>query len=559
MGDHQWPTNVHRYPFQALYDHPTSLNADFDNTVEASWTRASELPSTFQDDIAKGVTNDIIEAQAAEYVVRWSVADKDRLIKIILNNVRSKTPKSAQNTVPLAQFYELQQSYYEVQTRCNALLLATATHVHPHSIEDNALSNVAVADSTRIIKDNSYSATICVKIVHQMSVNRMQGWDSHGLGMAISDLIKAYFSVEIFSGLVRLSAARLLDSENVNVVAHAEHREDLARLVRTAAWHGSFERSLGPLPSQTYDVRMHNVRVSSMVIENRKQKSATIRTLADTNFSTVSQPSKCGLIRNISWCGHHSGKKKRKATCGLMVEFLSPEQANKALNDGLYWQGTRHGCDIADQLRFGLQRCRNCQGYGHLLETCSAKPQCGKCAGPHSTHICTSDRVTCALCGGSHASAGRGCLVHRRTKKKHRFLTTYSPQLIDSVSEIQGAPKKEPQHLQPTSDRTHHGDSIPRTLLQDSQHLRFVRPEIANLRTHSPIRHKRGADDALAESGRDTKRSKRDHLKQNYSKIENCKQNALKQKILKQEKDAYPEESMGAWRQPSPFIIHRPY
>lgn len=239
---------------------------------------------------------------------------------------------------------------------------------------------------------------------------------------------------------------------------------------------------------------------------------------------------------------------------------MSSEQANKALADDLYWQGTRHSCDIADQLRFGLQRCQNCQGYGHLLETCSAKPQCGKCAGPHPTDISTSERVTIVLCGGPHTSAGRGCLVHRRSKKKHRFLTTYPPQLIVSVSELQDATKKEPQHLQTMLDRTHDGYPIPETLLQDSHHSRVVRPVGANLRSHSPIRRKRGAEDALpeAECGRDTKCLRREYFEQNDSKLEDLKQNGHKQEDLKQEKDAYPEDSMGAWRQPSPFIIHRP-
>ena len=253
-----------------------------------------------------------------------------------MNNVRSETAKSAQHTVPLAKLYVLQKIYHELRTRFNALLLATTTHIHFPNAEDSALSNVAVADGTRIIENRSYSTTISVKIVHQTNVNRMEGCDSHRLGKPIADLIEAFYSADRFSGLVRLSAARLPDSGNVNVVAHAEHRRDLARLVQTAAWHGSFERSLGPLSNQTFDVRMHDVRVSSMIIENRKQKSATIRMLADTNLLTACQPSECGIIRNISWCGHHSGTKQRKANSGLLVEFVSPEQANKALADGLY-------------------------------------------------------------------------------------------------------------------------------------------------------------------------------------------------------------------------------
>lgn len=104
-----------------------------------------------------------------------------RLIKIILNNVRTETAERVRDKVPPVKFYGLQRSYYESHAKCNALLLATATHIHLHSTKNNELSRVAVADSTRIIKGISYSSTIYVNIVHRMSVNRLQGWYSHGL------------------------------------------------------------------------------------------------------------------------------------------------------------------------------------------------------------------------------------------------------------------------------------------------------------------------------------------------------------------------------------------
>lgn len=89
------------------------------------------------------------------------------------------------------------------------------------------------------------------------------------------------------------------------------------------------------------------------------------------------------------------------------------------------------------------------------------------------------------------------------------------------------------------SDRTHGGDPIPGILLQDRHHLR---PARANLGSYSPIRHKRGAEDALpeAESGRDTKCLRRELFEQNNSKAKDLKQNGLKQEDLKQEKDPYP-------------------
>ena len=77
-----------------------------------------------------------------------------------------------------------------------------------------------------------------------------------------------------------------------------------------------------------------------------------------------------------------------------------------------------------------------------------------------------------------------------------------------------------------------------------------MRPAGANLGSHSPIRRKRGAEDALpeAECGRDTECSRREHCEQNDSDLEDLKKNGHKQEELKQEKDPYLEDSMGAWR-----------
>ena len=454
----------------------------------------------------------------------------------------SSTVADGQVTIPLAQFYHLRKSYQQLHAKLNAQLPATARHSRFDAVEKEAASNVAVMDDTRIVEIKSYSTTIILKIIHQESVNRMEGKDSRHLGEAISVSLEAFFSNDWFRGSIRLSSARLLDSGDVEIIAHAEHRGDLERLIQTTAWHEEFERSLGPLPIQTYNVRMHNMRIGCMTFRNRKEKSAVIMTLADTNFPVELDNGNRIIIGDISWCDKKPKKNKPKGTTALMMEFLFPEQANKAITNGLYWQGERHACNIADRRQFGLQRCLNCQHYGHLSQTCSAEPRCGKCAGQHKEENCTSTDTKCVLCGGPHYSAGPRCLVKEQMKKSHGFPTTCFSPATDPMAEAQVAIKMEPED-QPESvfGRTQDGYPIPETLLQRNDDYRIVAmARDTGFQPNIFVKLKREAEDALpeGESHRDAKR--------------------IKQEDLKQRNPPYREDSMPPYRQPSPYIIHRP-
>ena len=334
-GNHVSQKHPHR--FKAIYGHSKGITAQPNNSMKASLSKASGPGSSLEDSIAKGITNGITEAQAAGYFADWMEKDKVRLVEIIRDNVLDETARRRQNSVPSPLHCELQRSHQELQTKFNATLPATAIHNYPHSAKDDAGSKVALINGTRVTENGLYSAFIKIEIIHQMSVNRMEGRAWNSLREAISNSVEAFSSSDDFSGSVRLSAARLLDSGDVEVIAHAEHREDLDRLAQTKAWHQDFERSLGPLPVETYNVRMYNMRIGCMVFENRKQKSAAIRTLIDTNFPTNSHNSHDDIIRDILWCGDQSEeKKKQKATNALVVEFCSPEHANKALVNGLF-------------------------------------------------------------------------------------------------------------------------------------------------------------------------------------------------------------------------------
>ena len=424
----------------------------------------------------------------------------------------------------------------EFDARLDAYLPSTAAQRHVNSTEEEVTRNLEVFNGTQIIEIKSYTATINLNIVHQASVNRMEGMTCNYLGEAISVSLEASFSDYQFRGSVRLSVARFLDCGDVEVVAHAEHRGDLERLVQTTPWHEEFERSLGPLPIQTYKIRMHNMRIGCMIFMNRKEKSAVIRTLANTNFPA--DPNN-GIIRDISWCGKNVGS-KTKGTTALMVEFCFPEEANKALAKGLFWQGIRHACNIADPRQFDLQRCLNCQKYGHHSLQCSTEPQCGNYAGQHPTKNCTSTNMECVLCGGPHTSADGQCPLREQTKTR-RFPTTRLVSVPEPVAEVQDVIITEPDLPETTFDRTREVCSTPGILLRQTDEFGVVRLRSdTGLQSTNFVRPKREAEDALpeAESGGDMKR--------------------IKQEDLKQEEPWHRETSMPPYRKPSSYIVHRP-
>ena len=284
------------------------------------------------------------------------------------------------------------------------------------------------------------------------------------------------------------------------------------------------------------------MRIGCMTFRSRKEKSAVVMTLADTNFPVESDNGNRIIIGDISWCDKKPKKTKPKATTALMIEFLYPEQANKAIANDSYWQGERHACNIADRRQSGLQRCLDCQQYGHLSQTCSAEPRCGKCAGQHQEENCTSTELKCVLCGGPHYSAGPRCLVKEQAKKSHGFPTTRFSLATDLMAEVQVAIKMEPNdQLESVFGRTQRGYSIPETLHQRNDDYRIVaiareigfQPDIS-------VELKREAEDAMpeGESDGDAKR--------------------IKQEDLEQEDPPYHEDSMPPYRQRSPYMIHRP-
>ena len=554
----------------------------------------------------QGVLNGITKAQSRGYCSELTKEDMDNLIEIILHHI--KFEKAA----PARGFYALHKSNTELYTRLKATSpdvteksrlgdhLEEATSdidrdepSHEQSLDADidelireVTSHGAIEEHIRITETKSYSSTTIINIVWQASVNRMERMDPPYLGRAIASSLTKFSSPnDRFNGLVRLSDAKLLKNGNIEVVAHAEHREDLERLHRTSAWHEVFERSLGPLPVQTYNVRMYNIRIGCMTFGESKEKAAIINALTDENFPVDCDNSIRNIIGNIDFEPLKPRRRGRK-TRTLMVKFLFPEPANKAFRNGLWWQGTNYTCDIADP-RYVLSRCRKCQHYGHWIEDCSAEPQCGYCAGRHQTQKCPSNpdpfsnksgapklvNRKCVLCGGPHSSTDRGCLVQKKIKSKHGFPTA-PLHLVAEPTFI------EPSQHEIISGRSEDAHSRPRILPQPSDNIRNLEiARNAGLRQNASLGHKREAEGGLPwnASDRALKRVKQEYVdKEKPSSCEHSRvfyrqdeDNSPKArseggcKFIDKEEESpqggsvYREDSMAAYRQPSSYIVHR--
>ena len=559
----------------------------------------------------RGVLSGITTAQSSGYCSGLSKEDMDNLTEIILHHITVEKAAAAHG------FYALHESIPELHARLKARLpdatgrnrigdhLEEATldigmdePSHETSLDDaidelirEVTSDGAIEEHIRIAETKPHASTTIINITWQASVNRMERMDSRHLGRAIAVSLREFSSPnDRFKGPVRLSDAKLLEDGNIEVAAHAEHREDLERLHRISTWHEVFERSLGPLPVQTYNVRMHNIKIGCMTFGESKEKAAIINALIDENFPVDSDNSIRDVIGNID-LESPKAKKKQQNTTALMVKFLFPEPANKAFRNGLWWQGTNHGCSIADP-EFVLRRCRNCQHYGHWIQDCSAEPQCGYCAGQHQTQKCPSNpdpfsnksgataklvNRKCVLCGGPHTSAGSGCLVKEQIKYNHGFPTASLRLVAEPTSHVLDAMKIEHEIISGPSQDDHLRPGI---LPQRSDN--FGNLEIAGnagLRQEASLGHKREAEGGLpvTASDRELKRIKQEYLDEESSS--SCEHSRV---IHRQDEDSSPEagcdgdykfiekdqespqggpvyreNSMALYRQPSPYIVHR--
>lgn len=384
-------------------------------------------------------------------------------------------------------------------------------------VREQDVSNIARRDG------KNFTVHVNLSIEQQATVNRLEGMTVAELSACLSSLLKKYLrKQQLSSRSVQIVHPVLSDDGHVNLDLQAETHEALQQLFDSGNWGQDLESLICPTYVTTCKVRMHKVEIKTVRLQNRKEKAATIRLLANANHKNHAnnKVERVGpIIRDIYWPKDSS----QKGWTSLTIEFLDPEDANHALKHGLFWQHRRYRCE-REEKNHRLLRCIKCQAYGHLDDNCSAPQRCGKCAGNHPTAACMSKIVKCGSCGHGHVAGSNICPAKSEARQQMQFPAKSSPHAIKPAAEAQETPSPHVRHSISTA-RTQTETSMPSPVSLDaanknneseSEHLlREANPSpedyasvkrelddlrrmVAALQPKSPSRTKRRADEAFA-------------------------------------------------------------
>jgi hypothetical protein len=157
---------------------------------------------------------------------------------------------------------------------------------------------------------------------------------------------------------------------------------------------------------------MHNVRTNQVNIKDQKK---LVQQIKMENMSTLREA-------EITYTGWLTRSDAKKQASSLVMEFTRPEDANKAIEEGLIMGAEIYNCELYDR-SCRLKRCFRCQKYGHSGTQCDSSNTCGFCAEQHDTRECTIKNSStanpkCALCKGEHSAWSSTCPTRKREKAK---------------------------------------------------------------------------------------------------------------------------------------------
>ncbi len=570
----EWPIMNCRYP-EDVVEHATRLKAHFDlvcNVANANASKYAILPAELESGIRKGIAKGVAEACSSLYCPKWSDVDKSLFSKAVLNNIAREAAREAQDRIPLSTFYDLYRSYNVLYPKLPTQTPPSATTqqfggagagaaMRAKSVVDlindakERKTEVDLAEAARILGLGGQEEKVKDVNGERSGINtseeeeyEMDVREDAGEGQEVGE-IEDSESGDDPSGNGSGDYDSDEESEDNEAQCDADGEEDEIQV-------GS------PVP--TYRLIVHGIKTNRMNLENQKEKSAIIKQLAIWAGNDVR-----AIIRDIWWAKECS----QKAVASLIVEFLDYEEANRVHLGGLFWQGCLHVCERIESVN-KLRRYSRCQSYdGHIDLQYSTPHQCGKCTGQHPTATYKLKVVKCASCGGGHRAGSSICPAKANEKKRLGFkyqsasqttksvavtqatlssavrysssaartqteTSMPSPVSLDADAEIIPKPNQTVPKADPGQDTYAYTASLMKRIEDQDKQIQGLREVVMNaLQTHSSGQ-KRRADEAFP-AGAEAESS---HM-------------AVKR--IKQEQPTR-ENSMGLYRQPSPYIVHRP-
>ena len=255
----------------------------------------------------------------------------------------------------------------------------------------------------------TYTESFVLNIFDQDVIQRLRDMDPDELlAVAHRALNEDPTLPENALGVRWLSGAIQMESGDMKVFVHAENPEDLEFLAQNTTWARALEHCEAALV-ESYEVMIRGVRVTSMNLDHFDSKAMVIDRVAGLNSRGATSLNRPDDIRDIRW---QKPATLQKRSASAIINFVTLEHANYALENGLYWDGIDHECEIMGA-NYRLRRCKNCQTYGHEPDVCSGPLRCGNCSESHLNKDCKSTTRTCPVCSGPHSVWSEKCPAHQ--------------------------------------------------------------------------------------------------------------------------------------------------
>lgn len=241
------------------------------------------------------------------------------------------------------------------------------------------------------------------------------------LAIAHTSLQKAKPAAHLAHDLRLFETPALMQSGDLKVFVHAQHRIALDSLSEITTWAQSLEEEVwSRLPS--YKIVIHNMEAQNIDMTDNASMIRSVELLTNPNTGNGKLFESPSDIKRLRWSNEYRANEQ---LVFLVLELVKREQANEVLEQGIYWGGRHHQCEILE-LDHLLTRCNRCEHYGHKTVFCRGPLRCERCSGHHATLYCQNVHFRCPACAGPHSVQDPSCPAKMAIKNRIRQ-TRFSP------------------------------------------------------------------------------------------------------------------------------------
>lgn len=259
---------------------------------------------------------------------------------------------------------------------------------------------------------------IMVKLQDDTASKALKGKTPIEMTAMVNDFIKSMNTTR-----KPIRAAKRLGSGDICIMAANE--EEANSLREQKDWMLKLSSNARAV-TKTYGLLLHGVRINTV---DTKDMATAIKKIQNENASTLSL--------DIVWLGWFGTNKEGYEKGSLIIELASPDEGNKAMEEGLVIGSELHGCCIYNK-QCRSKQCFVCWKYGHLSTACPTKDQvvCGKCSGEHHHKDCTSGTHKCPVCEGRHEAWNKMCVAKKKEIARMRMARLWTPTRFITSKEL---------------------------------------------------------------------------------------------------------------------------